>query len=118
MDMNKKAIFLDRDGTLNEDPGYLSRPEQMTLLPGAGEGLARLKQAGFVLVVVSNQSGVGRGLIPSGALVQIHQRLQDLLRSFDVTIDQSLCRPTTIKKQAYSFIDREILSMTSGIGSY
>jgi histidinol-phosphate phosphatase family protein len=51
-----------------------------------------LKQAGFVLVVVSNQSGVGRGLIPSGALVQIHQRLQDLLRSFDVTIDHfELC---------------------------
>ncbi len=88
----RKAIFLDRDGTLNDDPGYLSRPEQMALLPGVGEGLRALVQGGFILVVVSNQSGVGRGLIPQGALTQIHQRLQDLLVPYGVVIEHfELC---------------------------
>jgi len=90
--MSKKAVFLDRDGTLNDDPGYLSRPEQMVLLPGVGEGLRLLKDAGYFLVVVSNQSGVGRGLIPEGALSKIHQRLQDLLAPFGTRIDHfELC---------------------------
>ncbi len=90
--MKRKAVFLDRDGTLNDDPGYLSRPEQMTLLPGVGEALSALKQGGFLLIVVSNQSGVGRGLIPQGALPKIHQKLQDLLAPFNVAIDHfELC---------------------------
>ncbi len=90
--MVNKAVFLDRDGTLNDDPGYLNRPEQMILLSGVGQGLQALKRRGFLLVVVSNQSGVGRGLIPPGVLPQIHQRLQDLLAPFEVAIDHfELC---------------------------
>src|SRR4051812_456247 len=75
----KRAVFLDRDGTLNEDPGYLDNAAKLRLLPGVPEALMRLRQAGFLLVVVSNQSGVGRGLIPEGELGRIHSRLNELL---------------------------------------
>jgi histidinol-phosphate phosphatase family protein len=75
-----RAVFLDRDGTLNEDPGYLSDPAQLKLLPTVKDALRRLHEGGFVLIVVSNQSGVRRGLIPEGALPKIHERLNELLR--------------------------------------
>jgi D,D-heptose 1,7-bisphosphate phosphatase len=55
------AVFLDRDGTINVDHGYLSAPEQFEFLPGAVEGMRMMRSAGFVLIVVSNQSGIGRG---------------------------------------------------------
>jgi UDP-glucose 4-epimerase len=86
------AIFLDRDGTINEDPGYLSDPSMVKLLPGAGEALARLKKAGYLLIVVSNQSGVARGLIPLEKLALIHQRMDELLAPFGAKIDHyELC---------------------------
>jgi UDP-glucose 4-epimerase len=89
---NRKAVFLDRDGTLNVDPGYLSDPKQMELLPGVGEALGSLRRAGFVLVVVSNQSGVGRGIITRDALPKIHARMEELLTPYGVRIDHyGLC---------------------------
>ncbi|MFZ9595185.1 MAG: D-glycero-alpha-D-manno-heptose-1,7-bisphosphate 7-phosphatase [Bdellovibrionia bacterium] len=88
----RKAIFLDRDGTLNWDPGYLSHPDQLVLLPEVGEALGSLKKAGFLLVVISNQSGVGRGLIPVSAIDLIHQKLDRLLAPFSASIDHyGLC---------------------------
>ena len=59
--MPRPAVFLDRDGTINREVDYLSRPDQLELLPGAAEGLRALAAAGFALVVVTNQSGVARG---------------------------------------------------------
>ncbi|MHC4291576.1 MAG: HAD-IIIA family hydrolase, partial [Planctomycetota bacterium] len=56
--MAHKAVFLDRDDTLVDDPGYIQRPEQVMLLPGAAEALVQLKKMGYLLVVVTNQSGV------------------------------------------------------------
>lgn len=56
-----KGVFLDRDGTIIEDKNYLSRPEEVVMLPGAAAALKRLQEAGFRLFIVSNQSGVGRG---------------------------------------------------------
>lgn len=56
-----RAAFLDRDGVLNVDHGYVSRPEDFHWLPGAMQAMARLQQAGYALVVVTNQSGIGRG---------------------------------------------------------
>jgi UDP-glucose 4-epimerase len=83
----QRAVFLDRDGTINEDPGYLSDPSMVKLLPGVGEALAKLKKAGFLLIVVSNQSGVARGLISLEKLALIHQRMDELLAPFGVKID-------------------------------
>jgi len=74
-----KAVFLDRDETLNPDPGYISDPDLFMLYPWVSSELKRLKEAGYLLIVVSNQSGVGRGLIPAGALSRIHQKLNHLL---------------------------------------
>jgi histidinol-phosphate phosphatase family protein len=76
---SRKAVFLDRDGTINQDPGYLADPAQMKLLPNVREAMGRLRAAGFQLVVVSNQSGVGRGLIHRDALPRIHAELDRLL---------------------------------------
>ncbi len=88
----RRAVFLDRDGTINHDPGYISQPEQMQLLPGAGEALAKLNQAGFVLVVVSNQSGVGRGIIQRDSIPLIHGRMEALLATAGARIDHyELC---------------------------
>ncbi|MFN7684140.1 MAG: D-glycero-alpha-D-manno-heptose-1,7-bisphosphate 7-phosphatase [Oligoflexia bacterium] len=87
-----KAVFLDRDGTLNEDPGYINHPDLMKLLPGVGQALRMLKDAGYFLVIVSNQSGVGRGIIPPGELPKIHIRMEELLAPSGVRIDAySLC---------------------------
>ena len=61
--MKRKAIFLDRDGTLNVDVGYLHRLEDLELFPWTGDALRLLKRAGYVLVVVTNQSGIAHGLI-------------------------------------------------------
>ena len=90
--MSSKAVFLDRDGTLNEDPGYINHRDKMKLLPGVATALKSLKDAGFLLVVVSNQSGVGRGIIPPAELPKIHERMDELLGSSGVRIDHySLC---------------------------
>ena len=61
--MLQKAVFFDRDGTLNYDPGYLGDPQLLKLYPGVKEGIAKLKVAGFKVIVISNQSGISRGLI-------------------------------------------------------
>jgi D-glycero-D-manno-heptose 1,7-bisphosphate phosphatase len=73
------AAFLDRDGTLVEDVGYARRPDDLVLLPGAREALARLRSAGFLLVVVTNQSGIGRGLLDERAYEEQRLRLAALL---------------------------------------
>ncbi len=83
----RRAVFFDRDGTLNEDPGYLSDPAQLRLLPGVGSSLARLATAGFGLFVVTNQSGIGRGLFARPQLDAVHARLAELLAADGVRID-------------------------------
>jgi UDP-glucose 4-epimerase len=89
---SRRAVFLDRDGTLNEDPGYLNDPEKLKLFPQVEESLRKLKNAGFLLVVISNQSGVGRGLIDPEMLPKIHDRLNHLLAPFCAMIDHfKLC---------------------------
>jgi D,D-heptose 1,7-bisphosphate phosphatase len=75
----EKAIFFDRDNTLIEDPGYVNHPDQVKLLPGAAQSLVQLKQLGYKLVVVSNQSGVARGILTEKVLQDIHHRLKQLL---------------------------------------
>jgi heptosyltransferase-2 len=81
------TVFLDRDGTLNYDPGYLKVVAELKLLSGVGPALARLKGAGARLVVVTNQSGVGRGIFSLKDLEAIHARLQGLLEQEDAALD-------------------------------
>lgn len=80
-------MFLDRDGVLIEDTGYPDDPAAISLLPGVGEGLRRLRRAGWRLVVVSNQSGVARGKFTLERLDAIHNRLRALLADEEVHLD-------------------------------
>ena len=86
--MSDKAIFLDRDGTIIDDPGYLSHPEQVNLLDGAAEALVELRAMGYKLVVVSNQSGIARGILSEEDLEAIHDRLRQLLAEKGAYLDQ------------------------------
>jgi histidinol-phosphate phosphatase family protein len=78
--------FLDRDGTLIEERNYLSDPDQAVLLPGVAEGLKTLMAQGFRLVVVSNQSGVGRGYFTEAQAHLVNARVDELLRAQGVDI--------------------------------
>lgn len=80
------AIFLDKDGTLIEDVPYNVDPALIRLMPGVGEVLRSLQEAGFALVVVTNQSGVARGLFPESALGGVEARLRELLAEDGVTL--------------------------------
>jgi D-glycero-D-manno-heptose 1,7-bisphosphate phosphatase len=77
-DAPRGAVFLDRDGTLVEDPGYLHEPADVRLLPGVAEGLQRLAAAGWPLVLVSNQSGIARGLYGAEDFRAVNRRLEAL----------------------------------------
>jgi D-glycero-D-manno-heptose 1,7-bisphosphate phosphatase len=70
-----RAVFLDRDGTLIEERNYLRQPEEVAPLPGAAAALKRLQDAGFLLFVVSNQSGVGRGLFTLAEVEAVNARV-------------------------------------------
>ena len=85
--MGEKCVFLDRDRTITEDPGYLTEPEAVKLLPGVDMALRSLAQAGFKLVVVTNQSGIARGMITEEGLEKVHSELRRQLSERDVHLD-------------------------------
>jgi D-glycero-D-manno-heptose 1,7-bisphosphate phosphatase len=73
--MTRPAVFLDRDGTLIEERGYLDRLDLLTVFPWTADAVRLLKRAGFVTVMITNQSAIGRGLIDEAFLHQVHERL-------------------------------------------
>ena len=83
----RKAVFLDRDGTINVEVQYLSQVKDFQLIPGVPWALKRLKDAGFLLVVVTNQSGIGRGLYDEAALETVHSHMHADLANFGAPID-------------------------------
>lgn len=85
--MSSVAVFWDRDKTLIEDPGYISSRDQVRLLPGAADALKRMSAAGFQNIIVTNQSGIARGLLDEPTLEAIHQRLRDLMAAEGASID-------------------------------
>jgi D-glycero-D-manno-heptose 1,7-bisphosphate phosphatase len=85
--MAQKAVFFDRDDTLISDSGYMQRPEQVNLLPGVPETLIQLKKMGYLLVVVTNQSGIARGFLTEDELDKIHQELKRQLAAENAVID-------------------------------
>jgi D-glycero-D-manno-heptose 1,7-bisphosphate phosphatase len=81
------AVFLDRDGTLIQDAGYIADPDQVRLVDGAAEAVRRLSRAGHLVVLVSNQSGIARGLFDEPALERVHARMEELLAAEGATLD-------------------------------
>lgn len=91
--MKCAAIFLDRDGTLIEERNYLKDPAEVVLLPGAAQGLQQLQAAGFALVLVTNQSGVGRGYFTMADVARVQVRLDELLAAHGVKITKVYVAP-------------------------
>jgi D-glycero-D-manno-heptose 1,7-bisphosphate phosphatase len=83
----RQAVFLDRDGTIIEDPGYLGDPRLMRLLPGAASAIHRLNAAGLLALVVTNQSGIARGLLSLEDYQKTERRLDQLLAAEGARID-------------------------------
>jgi histidinol-phosphate phosphatase family protein len=82
-----RAIILDRDGTIIVDHGYLDDPGKIQFLPGALEGLRQWHALGHPLILVSNQSGIGRGVLTQERVLQINARMQELLRAAGAPLD-------------------------------
>ncbi len=85
--MANKAIFLDRDGTIISDPGYINDPSQVKLLDGSAEALVEIRKLDYKVVVVTNQSGIARGIIPEIALPKINEKLNRLLAEKNAYLD-------------------------------
>jgi D-glycero-D-manno-heptose 1,7-bisphosphate phosphatase len=85
--MKQAAVFLDRDGTIIEDVGYIGDPARVRLLPGAAEAIRRLAGAKYLVVIASNQSGVARGLFDEQAMTQVHDRVETLLSEQGARLD-------------------------------
>lgn len=83
----RRAVFLDRDGTINVEKEYLHRIEDFEFIPGAPQAIALLKQAGFLVFVTTNQSGVARGYFDLRDVDLLHQHIQRELREYSATID-------------------------------
>jgi D-glycero-D-manno-heptose 1,7-bisphosphate phosphatase len=81
------AVFLDRDGTLIGDAGYLREPGSMRLLPGAAEAIASLNRAGWIPIVVTNQSGIARGLLTEAEYLATERKLEELLAPHSARIE-------------------------------
>jgi D-glycero-D-manno-heptose 1,7-bisphosphate phosphatase len=87
----RKAVFLDRDGTINPQPSYRTGPKPFQLMAGVGDALARLQNAGFMLVVVSNQTAVGLGLVTVETVGEVNDKMGSLLAPFGVEVDGVYC---------------------------
>lgn len=85
--MSRIAVFLDRDGTINEDPGYLHQPEQLRLFPGAARAIASLNGYGVPVVLVTNQSGIARGYYDEEQFWRVQERMVALLAAEGAHLD-------------------------------
>jgi len=87
MSGKRRAVFLDRDGTINAEKKYLHKIEDFEFIPGVPDAIRRLKNAGFMVIVVSNQSGIARGFYNEHAVDQLHRHIQEELARRDTSID-------------------------------
>ena len=89
----KRAVFLDRDGTINEEKEYLSDPDKLVLFPGTGPALRRLMDAGFLLFIITNQSGIGRGYYTLDDMHRVYERLCEWLSRDGVRFEKIYYSP-------------------------
>jgi D-glycero-D-manno-heptose 1,7-bisphosphate phosphatase len=105
-----RAVFLDRDGTLIVEKNYLHRPEDVAIFPGAGAALKRLCDAGFKLIIVTNQSGIGRGYYTMAEAERVNERVSKLLASDGVRFEKIYIapeapdQPSRVRKPSPQFI--------------
>lgn len=83
----RPAVFLDRDGTINEQMGYINHISRFQILPGVAEAIRRLNEAQIPVVVVTNQSGLARGYFPAELLVAVHEKMVSLLAEKGAHVD-------------------------------
>jgi len=97
------AVFLDRDGTINEQMGYINHISRFHLLPGVGRAISRLNQGGLPVIVVTNQSGLARGYFPASLLEAVHEKMHRLLAEEEAHIDGLYLCPhhPEAKQEAY-----------------
>lgn len=88
MNARRAAVFFDRDGTLNEEVEFLSRPEQLVLIPGAATAVREVNDRGMAACIISNQSGVARGILSESDLIPIHEALERELAREGARIDR------------------------------
>jgi D-glycero-D-manno-heptose 1,7-bisphosphate phosphatase len=84
---SSRALFIDRDGTLNEDIGYVSTPDELILYPWAAEAVRLVNKSGFKTIVITNQSGIARGMYSEQTLLAIHTRMIEELARERARID-------------------------------
>ena len=85
--MKRPAVFIDRDGTINEQMGYINHVSRFVLLPGTAEGIRLLNRHQYLAIIVSNQSGVARGYFPMELIDRVHAHMKDLLAKEGANID-------------------------------
>jgi len=85
--MTRAAVFLDRDGTINIDKGYVYRVEDWEWIPGAIDAIVALKNAGFLVIIITNQAGIARGYYNEADLTNLHTRINEELQEHGVMID-------------------------------
>lgn len=106
----RRAVFLDRDGTVNVDVHYLSDPSAFRLIPGAALAIRRLREAGFACVVVTNQSGVGRGMYSLEQLGKVHEEMARQLAGEGAAVDAVYActeAPSSDDPEAVASVDRK-----------
>ncbi len=87
MNERNRAIFLDRDGVINEEMNYLSNPDDFKFIKGSIEALKILKHKGYFLILITNQAGIARGYFSLETLNSIHQKMNDILAENDIFFD-------------------------------
>jgi D-glycero-D-manno-heptose 1,7-bisphosphate phosphatase len=126
----RPAAFLDRDGTINLERGYVTRPDDLVLIEGAADAIRALNDRGVLVVVVSNQSGVARGLMSEEDLARVHEHLEDLLLAAGARLDgayycpnfaggtvERYTREAGCRKPATGMIDRAVGDLAIDLGS-
>jgi D-glycero-D-manno-heptose 1,7-bisphosphate phosphatase len=85
--LKKPAVFIDRDGTVNEQMGYINHLDRFVLLPEVGKAIRLLNDAGYLAIIVSNQSGVARGYFPIDLVHRVHEKMKDLVKEDGAILD-------------------------------